>query len=64
MAAQKKSMSPLFKVAELARYLRVHPTTVYRLLRQQRIPAFRVAHDWRISAEEIDHWRRERERGH
>jgi len=26
--------------------------------------AFRVAHDWRFSAEEIDRWRRERERGH
>jgi excisionase family DNA binding protein len=57
-------MSRLFTVAELARYLRVHPTTIYRMLRQHRIPVFRVAHDWRFSAEEIDRWRRERERGH
>ena len=64
MTAQSKSMPPLLTVAELARHLRVHPTTIYRMLRQHRIPAFRAGHDWRFSAEEIEHWRRERERGH
>jgi excisionase family DNA binding protein len=54
MTAQNKSMSPLLTVVELAHYLRVHPTTIYRMLRRHRIPAFRVAHDWRLSAEEID----------
>jgi excisionase family DNA binding protein len=43
-------------VPELAAYLRVHPTTVYRLLNAGRIPGFRVGDEWRISADVIEHW--------
>jgi excisionase family DNA binding protein len=34
--------SRVLTVRELAGYLRVHQTTVYRLLREQKLPAFRV----------------------
>ena len=62
MDARSQSMPPLLTVVEVARYLRVHPTTIYRLLRKQKIPAFRVGEDWRFSVAEIDRWRRVRER--
>jgi excisionase family DNA binding protein len=41
---------------ELAAYLRVHPTTIYRLLKQGQIEGF---HDrcWRFSIKTIDEWR-------
>ena len=42
---------------ELAEYLRVHPSTIYRLLRHGTLPALRVGSDWRFSREAIDRWR-------
>jgi len=54
--------SPVMTVRELADYLRVHPSTIYRLLKQKRIPAFKVGRDWRFSREIIDRWRLERQK--
>jgi excisionase family DNA binding protein len=45
-------------VRELAKYLRVHPSTVYRLLKAQQLPGFRVGTEWRFSIEQINRWRR------
>jgi|SRR5216683_3036509 len=47
----------IMTVRALAEYLRVHPSTIYRLLRQRKLPAFKVGSDWRFSREAIDHWR-------
>ncbi len=44
-------------VNELADYLKIHRTTVYRLLKDRRIPAFRIGSDWRFNKEIIDEWR-------
>jgi len=33
---------------EVGNLLRVHPTTVYKLVRQGRIPAFRIGTEWRF----------------
>lgn len=41
---------------QLADYLRVHPSTVYRLLRTNQLPAFRIGSDWRFNIETIDQW--------
>jgi excisionase family DNA binding protein len=48
-------------VRELSEYLRVHPTTVYRLLRAKQLPGFRVGSEWRFSIDVIDRWRSEEE---
>lgn len=48
-------------VQELSEYLRVHPTTVYRLLRAKQLPGFRVGSEWRFSIDVIDRWRSEEE---
>jgi excisionase family DNA binding protein len=44
-------------VRELAAYLRVHPSTIYRLLKHNQIPAFHMGSDWRFNIETIDGWR-------
>jgi len=44
-------------VREVSAYLRVHPSTIYRLLKQHQIPAFRVGGDWLFNIESIDRWR-------
>ncbi len=58
MPAQPKSNTPphVLTVRELAGYLRIHQATVYRLLREQKLPAFRVGSDWRFNREEIERW--------
>lgn len=57
MARHPKS-SPLrmMTVKELSEYLRVHPSTIYKLLRRRELPGFRVGSDWRFRVEVIDHW--------
>jgi excisionase family DNA binding protein len=46
---------------EVAEYLRVHPSTIYRLLKKQQIPAFKVGSDWRFNLASIDRWRVQQE---
>ena len=53
--------SKVLTVRELSEYLRVHPTTVYRLLHAKQLPGFRVGSDWRFSIDMIDRWRSEEE---
>jgi len=43
-------------INEVADYLRVHPSTIYRLLKRRGLPAFKVGSDWRFNVESIDHW--------
>jgi excisionase family DNA binding protein len=38
-------------VRDLSAYLHLHRSTIYRLLRQNQIPAFRVGSDWRFNIE-------------
>jgi excisionase family DNA binding protein len=47
---------------EVSRYLHVHSSTVYRLLKRGEIPAFRIGSDWRFNIETIDMWRSALER--
>jgi excisionase family DNA binding protein len=44
-------------VNELAEYLRVHRSTIYRLLKKGLLPGFKIGSDWRFNVEVIDEWR-------
>jgi excisionase family DNA binding protein len=46
----------ILTISELSAHLRVHPTTIYRLLREGRIPGFRVGSAWRFSRAAIEVW--------
>jgi excisionase family DNA binding protein len=46
----------MMNLRELSDYLRVHPSTVYRLLKRNQIPAFRIGSNWRFNIETIDEW--------
>jgi excisionase family DNA binding protein len=57
---KRNTMRPDAKVitiGELTEYLRVHRSTVYRLLKKGQLPGFRMGSDWRFNREDIDHWR-------
>jgi excisionase family DNA binding protein len=44
-------------VGELSGYLRVHRSTIYRLLKRGELPGFKIGSDWRFNVEAIDEWR-------
>jgi excisionase family DNA binding protein len=37
--------------------LRVHRSTIYRLLKKGLLPGFKIGSDWRFNVEVIDQWR-------
>ena len=43
-------------VKEICDLLQVHPSTVYKLVRQGKIPSFRVGNDWRFHRDVIVRW--------
>ena len=47
---------PLLTTEQVARYLRVDKFTVYRLVSQKKIPAFRVGNQWRFKQEMVEAW--------
>jgi excisionase family DNA binding protein len=49
----------ILTVSELSEYLHVHRTTIYRLLREGRLPGFRIGSDWRFSFDAIEQWQRD-----
>jgi len=50
----------IMTVAEVAKYLRLHPFTIYRMARNGKIPAFRVGEDWRFHRDAIEKWMTDR----
>jgi excisionase family DNA binding protein len=48
-------------VKELCDLLRVHQATVYKLVRQGKIPSFRVGNDWRFRRDLVERWMAERQ---
>jgi excisionase family DNA binding protein len=46
----------IMNVSSLADYLHCHTTTIYRLLKERKIPAFRVGSDWRFQRAQINQW--------
>ena len=46
----------LLTTEQLAKYLGVDKFTVYRLVSQKKIPAFRVGSQWRYKKKLVDEW--------
>jgi len=46
----------LMDIAQVAKYLQMNKMTVYKLARQGKIPAFKVASEWRFRKDLIDAW--------
>jgi excisionase family DNA binding protein len=46
----------LLTTEQVARYLKIDKFTVYRLVTQKKIPAFKVGNQWRFSRKMIDKW--------
>lgn len=46
----------IFTLEEVAKYLKVGKRTIYRLVAEKKIPAFKVGGAWRFTRADIDHW--------
>ncbi|MGO9602130.1 MAG: helix-turn-helix domain-containing protein [Candidatus Binataceae bacterium] len=47
---------------EVAEYLHVHLTTLYKLIRKDALPHFKIASEYRFNRQEIEKWMAERTR--
>jgi len=47
-------MSEILTLDEVATYLKVTPRTIYRMLEEDQIPAFKVRGTWRFRKDEIE----------
>lgn len=49
-------MDEMLTVKEVAAYLRVHRSTLYRMIGRGDVPYFKVGYDYRFSSESIERW--------
>lgn len=56
MASEK-----ILTLAEVAKLLSVHPITVYRMIKEGRLPAFRIGRVLRFDAVQLEEWLRAKE---
>ena len=50
------SPNKVMTVREVCAHLRVSRSTIYRLLKENQIPALRIGRKWRFNIEAIDRW--------
>ena len=49
-------VSRILTAKEVADYLRCHISTVYRLAKNGKLPAFRLGADWRFREDALQNW--------
>jgi excisionase family DNA binding protein len=54
-------MDSVLTVHDVAQDLKLSLSTVYRLLKEKQLPAFKIGSEWRFNLESIDCWRADAE---
>jgi excisionase family DNA binding protein len=52
----ERNLMRLFTLREVAEYLKVHPGTVYRLVKSGQLPAARIGRDLRFHPQLVEQW--------
>jgi excisionase family DNA binding protein len=60
----KRAIDEVLTTAETCQYLKVAPRTLYRYIKERRVPAFKLGKDWRFVKSELDLMLREKSREH
>ena len=55
-AQQRPQRTQIMTLKEVAKYLGVHTMTVYRLLKEKKLPGFKVGGQWRTKKEVLDNY--------
>ena len=56
MISTSTSRELVLTVADVAVYLKIPKATVYKLVRQEKIPAHKVGKHWRFLRDELEGW--------
>ena len=43
-------------VRELSQYLKLDKMTIYKMVKENRMPAAKIGHQWRFFQEDIENW--------
>jgi excisionase family DNA binding protein len=46
----------ILTVKEVSELLKIHESTVYKMIREGRIPVFMIGAEWRFLKDQIVHW--------
>jgi len=46
----------ILTIEEATKYLRIHKATLYKLVKQRKIPAAKVGKKWRLLKSKLDEW--------
>ncbi len=57
----QKSGAQVLTGEEAASYLRLHVKTIYRLVKEGKVPGRKVGGNWRFHRDELERWLREEE---
>ncbi len=69
MEEERSSLRPerrptVMTLEEVARYLRINKSTVYRMARDGTLPAWKLGNVWRFKKEAIERWIANTQRAH
>ena len=53
---KRPQRTQIMTLKEVAKYLGVHSMTVYRLLKEKKLPGFKVGGQWRTKKEALDNY--------
>ena len=53
---KRPQRTQIMTLKEVAKYLGVHTMTVYRLLKEKKLPGFKVGGQWRTKKEVLDNY--------
>jgi excisionase family DNA binding protein len=53
---EPSELERVLTISEVAEMLRVHPTTVYRLVKRGDLPGFKFGGNWRINRASLNLW--------
>ncbi|MBC7333744.1 MAG: helix-turn-helix domain-containing protein [Actinobacteria bacterium] len=54
-----EGFSEIMTLEETAKYLKIGKSTLYKMAREDKIPAVKIANQWRFRKEDIDKWLQE-----
>jgi len=53
-------LGTILTISEVSELLRVHRSTIYRLVKRGEFPGFKIGDSWRVSSDALDAWLAER----
>ncbi|MBI4550222.1 MAG: helix-turn-helix domain-containing protein [Candidatus Omnitrophica bacterium] len=53
---KKRERTQIMTLKEVAKYLGLHPISIYRLIKTSDIPAMKIGGQWRFKKEVLDEW--------